>query len=143
MIYDFKCRRCGQISADVHLSIRHTQDDHPKCCGETMPMYFTVPPQIHWRHYELENGGFIAHGITGRPVITSLRQRRDLMERHELIDANDFGRPQSKAEQMEHYNTVIKPAIDAITPTPALEAEMKQRGLDDIVATHFGESNGP
>lgn len=106
-------------------------------------MYFTVPPQIHWKHYELENGGFIAHGVAGRPVITSLRQRRELMARHDLADANDFGRPQSKAEQMEFHNNVIMPTIDAITPPKEVLADMKQQGLDDIVATHFGESNGP
>ena len=133
MIYDFKCKTCGTVSRDVSLSIRHTVDERPKCCGVTMPMYFQQFPQVHWKHYELEGGGFIAHGIKGRPVITSMRQRKEMMERNDLLDANDFGAPPTKEEQVRFHNEVIRPSIDQVMPSGPILQEMKERGLADIV----------
>jgi hypothetical protein len=133
MIYDFRCKTCGVIREDVVLPIRHTVDERPKCCGATMPMYFSTFPMVQFKAYELEGGGFVAHGIEGRPVITSLKQRKELMARHDLVDANDFGPPPDKMADVKHYHEVIKPSIDAITPSNEVLREMKDRGLADII----------
>ena len=131
MIYDFKCHSCGKIFEDVTLPISHTDEEHPICCEPTRH-HISKAPSIRWRDPDLLNGGFIAHSMPDRPVITSMRQNRELMKRHDLIDANEMGLPPTKAEQMEQHHETMK-SIEAITPTASQKARLKADGLDAIV----------
>ena len=129
-VYDFKCHECEKVFEDVTLSMMHEDHEHPVCCGKETQHYFTTCPEMGMRDYELEDGGFIAHGIKGRPVVTSLKQNRELMKRHNLLDANEvYGKPPSKKEQMEqHMDT--QASIAAITPD---EKQVKQMEADGII----------
>lgn len=131
-VYDFKCPECNHIKEDVVMSIKHEDHEHPECCGVQMDHYITIPPMVRFRDAEFKDGGFIAHSIAGKPVITSRRQNREMMKRHNLIDANDLGPPPTKADQMkEHAKT--QQTIADITPTKQVLSEMKRQGLTDIV----------
>ena len=113
--YDFKCPACKAIKTDVILSIRHEDSDHPVCCfGEPMDHHITVAPMVHWKDYDLPDGGFkAAHDGT---VITTRKQNLEYMERHGLQDANEvYEKPTYESEQRERAES--QAAIDNITPT--------------------------
>lgn len=131
-VYDFRCMKCDKMLEDIHLPITHTKGELPQCCGQAMSYHIGSPPSVHWKDYDLPSGGFIAHSIPGKPVVTSLKQNRDLMERHDLIDANDFGPPPTHLDQEREHQEALD-AIDAITPTPEQEQRLKEDGLLDIV----------
>lgn len=132
-VYDFKCNVCGAVDTDVILSMNHEDADHPICCyGMTMNHHITKAPMMWMAETELEDGGFIADGIEGRPLITNRKQRRELMAEHDLLDANDFGAPPTHLDQ-EAENEKLQKDIDAITPTPELRERMKADGFGDIV----------
>ena len=132
MIYDFKCDHCAKIDEDVYLPITHEDCDHPYCCGMHMQHHISKAPTVQWKDYMLLNGGFVAHSIPGKPVVTSRKQNRDLMERNGLVDANDYGPPPTKSDQMERHHK--DQALNAqFEPPEHVKAEMKRQGLDSIV----------
>ena len=108
MIYDFKCADCGRMETDVFLSINHAPGERPTCCGKTMPQHFTKAPTVHWRDYDLPDGGFRSYSTPDKPVITSLKQNRDYMERNNLIDANEVFKPPTQEEQFETHKEVME-----------------------------------
>jgi len=130
--YDFKCHECQKVKTDVFLPITHSQDDIPVCCYKTMRYYITQAPMVHWKDYEFKNGGFIAHGVEGRPVITTQRQRKEMMERNNLIDGNDFGRPPTNEEQFAEVER-MKASVDEITPTKDQIDRLVYDGHGDIL----------
>jgi hypothetical protein len=132
-IYDFKCHECGTIEENVILPIAHVVEDRPRCCDEPMLTHITQSPLVHWKDYILPDGGFKAYSMPGAPVITSLKENRELMERHNLIDGNDLGTPPTKAEQMAEHNEKVLPSIGKITPTAQQAAQLQAQGLMDSV----------
>ena len=88
MLYDFKCPDCKRIEEDVYLSIHHTDEDHPICCGSPMRDHITKAPYVAWQDRQLLDGGFkAAHDGT---VITSVKQNKDYMARHGLNNYHDM-----------------------------------------------------
>ena len=132
MIYDFKCIACGEIKENVILPITHEDDEHPSCCHEPMRHYMTKAPSIRWRDPMLLDGGFIAHSMPGKPVITSQAQNREMMKRHNLVDANDLGTPPTKQQQMEQHHS-DQAALEKMKPPEHVMKEMSRQGLDSIV----------
>ena len=132
MIYDFKCAYCQKIEEDVILPITHVDEEHPDCCGRGMQHHISKAPSVQWRDPMLLNGGFVAHSMPGKPVITSQRQNREMMKRHNLIDANDLGPPPTKAEQMaQHHKDQAQ--IAEFEPPKHVMDDLKRQGLADIV----------
>ena len=131
-IYDFRCPECGKIAENVILPMTHTVNDRPQCHGQ-METHITAAPLVHWKDYQLPDGGFRAYSMPGAPVITSLKENKELMKRHNLIDGNDLGTPPTKAEQMAQHHENVLPSIDKITPTVRQAAELKATGLLDSV----------
>ena len=137
MIHDFKCATCERIETDIYLPMNHVDDDHPHCCGAPMGDYHTKAPTVHWKDYDLPDGGFrAAHDGT---VITTKKQNREYMERHGLRDANDeFAPPTPDAEARERAEA--QAAIDAITPSDDMMERMKADGtLAKIEEIYTGE----
>lgn len=135
MIYDFKCPRCDYVQRDVSLKLSQLEWGKPPCpsCGnEKVYTHISSPPMVHFRDYELKDGGFIAHGIKGKPVVTSRAQNRELMKRHNLLDANQLGPPPTHLDQ-EREVASMQQTIDNITPTDAQLKQMKSDGIADIV----------
>ena len=79
-----------------------------------MRKYFSTVPMVHWKDYDLPDGGFkAAHDGT---LITTRKQNLEYMERHGLQDANEvYEKPTFESEQMERAES--QAAIDAITPS--------------------------
>jgi hypothetical protein len=127
MIFDFKCRDCGRIEEDVYLPLHHTALDHPDCHGP-MEKHFTSVPMVHWKDYELRDGGFkAAHDGT---VITTRKQNLEYMKRHGLQDANEmYEKPTYESEQAERAK--MQEEIDAITPTAQELDMLKDAGIVD------------
>jgi hypothetical protein len=131
VIYDFKCSVCGAIDVDVVLSINHTDDEHPQCCyGMPMDHYHTVPPQVLWTDPNIE--AFRPVATENAPVISSMRQHREYMAKHDLVDANDLFTPPTAEEQKESI-AKAQESIDAITPNPQQAEQLGKMGLDSIV----------
>ena len=129
-IYDFKCDNCEKITTDVMLGIMHKPTEVPVCCEQPMNYYITTPPMVHWKDPVIEPFRSIA--TKDKPVITTTRQKREYMARHDLIDANDLGTPPSHEDQ-EKTVAEMQQTIDAITPKGQVADEMKKRGMLDIV----------
>jgi hypothetical protein len=131
-IYDFKCKQCGLIIEDVIMPMTHEKEDLPFHCEERMRYHITSVPMVHWKDYDLPDGGFVAHSHPDRPVITSKKQNKDFMERNNLIDANEVFSPPTREEEVKERADVQK-SIAAITPTETQKAQLKADGILDIV----------
>ena len=128
--YDFRCRQCADGTDNVVLPINHEKTDRPYCyaCEQFMEVHITVPPMVHWSDPQIEP--FRAVGIPGQPVITSTKQNRELMARHDLVDANDLGPPPTQQDQMKTVDEISE-TIDAITPDAEQRDNMAKQGLLD------------
>lgn len=114
--YDFKCGVCKRVIEDKILSIHHTPDDRPECCDATMGIHITTPPMVHWTDPVIEPFRNPAAKRGDKDaVITSQKQRREFMEKNDLVDANDLI-PPSREEQKQAVAEMQK-SVDAITPT--------------------------
>jgi hypothetical protein len=71
---------------DKVLSIMHTEQDRPMCCGQHMKTHISVPPMIHWVDPIIEPFKHVA--VQSDEVITSKRQNKEFMKRHDLVYAN-------------------------------------------------------
>jgi hypothetical protein len=126
--YDFKCRRCGFLRENVLLRITHDDADKPCCCGDAMEYHISTPPLVHWVDPQIE--AFRAVGVPGKPVVTSTRQNRELMARHDLVDANDLGPAPTYQDDLE-TNKKVQESIKAISPTAEQRDKMAKQGLLD------------
>ena len=129
-IYDFKCVTCDEILENISLPMTHTEDDLPVHCGKKMNYYITSPPQVLWRDKDLPDGGFVAGKEKER--ITTTRERREFMAKHDLVDSNDLITPPTHEEQMDTHADVLK-SVSAITPDAEQKQQMKDDGILDIV----------
>ena len=109
------------------MSVHHTDDDHPNCCGESALDYYTKAPYVAWEDQHLLDGGFKAnHDGT---VITTHKQNKEYMKRHGLrLAMDDYEKPTQKSEAQER--AAGQAAIDNITPT---DTEMRQLKSDGII----------
>jgi hypothetical protein len=131
--YDFKCRKCGQIDENIIMPITHQREDLPWHCGERMSYHITQAPMVSWTDPVIEpfRNPAAARGDKDA-VITSMKQRREFMEKHDLVDANDLP-PPSQAE-VEKTRAEIEESVAAITPTKEQTDQMKSDGIAvDIV----------
>jgi hypothetical protein len=129
-IYDFRCMKCDHIDENVSMPITHMREDLPWHCGQRMSYHISQPPSVHWKDPVIEP--FRAIATKDRPIITTLKQNREYMAKHDLIDANDFGPPPSHLDQARD-NAEMQRSIDAVTPTGEVAAKMAEQGLDKIV----------
>lgn len=109
--YDFKCPKCHSIVADVILPMTHVPDDRPHCCDEPMQTYITTAPMVHWVHPVFDAVPMPA--IPGKPVVSTHKQRDELMARHDLVDANDLPPPSYQESQDERKK--MHESINAIS----------------------------
>lgn len=132
-IYDFKCTTCKKMIMNKVLPITHVPTDLPMCCDRRMGYHITKAPMVHYKDYQLPDGGFKAHGVVGAPVVTSMKQRKDMMDRHGLIDANEFGPPPTMEDQIKHNEEVVQPSVAEVSLTNDQKDRMRYDGLGDIV----------
>ena len=128
--YDFRCMKCDKIDEDIVLPITHLSSTIPRCCKQTMSYHISSPPQVLWKDKDLPDGGFVAGKKKER--ITTKRERREFMAKHDLVDSNDFITPPSHEEQMDTHADVLK-SVAAITPDDVQKEQMKDSGILDIV----------
>ena len=126
--YDFKCKKCGSMRENVLLRITHDDADKPCCCDQAMDYHITTPPMVTWKDPQIEP--FRAVGIPGKPIVTSTKQNRELMARHDLVDANDLGPPPTYKDDLKVAADVEK-SINAITPDAETSDKMAKQGLLD------------
>lgn len=129
--YDFKCKKCESVTEDVLLRITHTHADKPQCCGEPMGYHITSAPLVHWIDPVIAPFKHVA--VKSDEVITTTRQNREFMKRHDLVDVNDV-KPPSHEENQKTLQEINK-SIEKITPTVEQSATMRKQGLLDIVET--------
>ena len=81
-IYDYKCEVCGEIQeAFNHIAARDTSA--PLCCDKATIRQLSAPMVFvpDWSSYKCP--------VTDQ-IVSSERQRRNIMAEHRLVDANDF-----------------------------------------------------
>ena len=132
MIYDFKCVHCGEIIEDVYLAMTHEDHEHPMCCGLQSRHYITRAPMVHFKDFELKDGGYVSHSMKGKPVITSIPQERELLKRHNLINASEMGQPPTKADQIVQ-NRKDEQLNKQFEVPDYVKREMTAQGLDNII----------
>jgi len=130
MIFDFQCHTCKRIDTDVYLRLHHKESELPVCCEYPMSKAHFQAPAVHWRDYQLPDGGFKV-GKEGT-VITSRKERREYMKANDLIDSNDLYAPPTKAEE-RIGNEERAESINAITPTERQATELKKAGILDAI----------
>jgi len=92
-----------------------------------MNYYITSAPQVVWKDPQIEPFRFTS--VKGAPMVTSTRQRRELMREHDLVDANDLYDPPSQTQQMKE-SAKMQESIDAITPDAQQQEQLADMGLD-------------
>ena len=97
--YDFKCNDCGKMNEDMFLSINHEKTDRPLCCGKHVEVYFSQAPMMHYKDYELPNGGYRSISTKDRAVITSRKQEREYLKKNGLIHAQELGPPPTAGQE--------------------------------------------
>lgn len=125
-VYDFKCKKCEMIKANVVLPIHHRNSEIPMCCGDTMRYHITSAPLVHWRDPVI--APFRSTATKDTPVITTTRERREYMARNDLVDASDM-RPPTHDEQKKEAAKMME-SIQAISPSGSLKKQMQEMGLD-------------
>ena len=128
--YDFRCSECGEMRQNVLLRITHDDCDKPHCCDKPMDYHITTPPLVHWVDPVIEP--FRAVATKDMPVISTTRQNREYMKRHDLVDANEIAKPPTKEEHAK-TKKAIKKSIEAITPSKEVAGRMAEKGLDSII----------
>jgi hypothetical protein len=127
-IYDFKCMICGKMENDYFLPMTHADDDRPVCCEQHMRYHITSAPFVHWKDYDLPDGGFKAVSVPNGPMITTKKQNEEFMKRHNLLDANEVFSPPTEAEEYM-IRREMQDSIDAITPTAKQQAQLRDDGM--------------
>lgn len=79
--YSYKCSDCENVTERVQSVSQYNNCPKCKCGGDTRLVILTAPK------------GFVQSDIAYKCVatgetITSRRQRREVMKRHDLVDAN-------------------------------------------------------
>ena len=100
------------------------------CCDNLMNYYITSAPMVMWKDPIIEP--FKPVATANAPVISTMRQHRDYMDRNDLVDANELYTPPTHEDQMA-TNAEAQASIDAITPTAEQNQQLKESGLDSIL----------
>ena len=106
-------------------------DEKPQCCDEAMNYHITTPPLVHWVDPVIEP--FRAIATKDMPVITTTKQNREYMARHDLLDANEVIEKVPSHEEQKETHAKVMESIDAITPDAELAQKMSEQGLDNIL----------
>lgn len=103
MIYTYQCTECG-ARQEKSRKVAHRHASVTCDCGGYANLAIT-PVAINTSGCTFD--AFQAHGVAGRPVVTNERQRKEMMAKHDLLDANETFTPPTHAEQKrEHENAV-------------------------------------
>ena len=89
MLYESKCHKCGEVHTYI-AKISNYQEAAPMCCDERTQRYFSPNsiPLINastarvFENYKCPETG---------QIVTSDRQRNNIMATHDLIDARETG----------------------------------------------------
>jgi hypothetical protein len=128
--YDFKCKKCETYELDVHLRITHTERALPMHCNEPMGYFITSPPMVVWNDPVIEP--FRSMATRDKPIISSMKEKREYMARNDLVDANELGPPPSLSDTAK-AQAEVQQSIDAMKPTGQLKEEMKRQNLLDVI----------
>lgn len=81
-IYPYKCENCG-TSQDGFNRIAERDSNAPQCCGKQTARQLSAPMVFvpDWSSYKCP--------VTDQ-IVSSERQRRNIMAEHRLVDANDL-----------------------------------------------------
>ena len=110
MIYTYRCTACKETHTRVRR-VAHRHDAADCDCGAPARLEIT-PVAVNTSGCTFEP--FQSPAIKGKPVITSERQRREMMKRHDLVDANELYSPPTEAEQKQQHEAVLE-SVNAIS----------------------------
>ena len=85
-LYTYRCAECGDESTEFS-TIANRHKAGPICCGAQKPMIIT-PTQIQ---AQILGGGALQgyHCPITNKFVTSRKERREIMKRHNVVEAGD------------------------------------------------------
>jgi putative FmdB family regulatory protein len=121
-VYEYQCMDCGQR----HEAVRTVKERGrgPICCGSPAEQRIFHSPPATYRQMEPYKCP-----ATGE-IITSSRQRKQIMKENNLTDASDFGTPdwdRMVEERKEFHATANKELPQE------LQRAIKREGLDSVL----------
>ena len=141
-LYDFKCGKCGNVVANQILPITHQKKDLPMCTMLSkhdkpvrMGYFITQPPMVHWKDPNIDAFRHVA--LPEAPVVNTMKEHRELMARHDMVDANDHAPPTKYEEKVAREEA--QSSVDAITPTAEQAEQLQANGMKNIVDKVTGE----
>lgn len=125
MIYEYQCTECG----DIFSKVRRVQDRklpaHCDCGGEGRFGIFSAPVG------HVQENLMYACPASGEKV-TSWRQRKNIMAKFDLIDANETDQAGQMKERLKRKKERDKVANDYMNSMPKeLRKQLKERGKVD------------
>lgn len=109
MIYDHRCKTCGNEVNNVYNTVAERHINAPVCCGGGMTIVIKSAPY----GYLVRDVRYVCP-VTHENV-TSRRQRKYIMESRDLVNANDFARTyKQRADAKTKNDTEIKAIKDAV-----------------------------
>ncbi len=115
MIYDYSCTKCGTSQDNVYNTIARRNLAAPVCCGERMAIVINSAPYGY-----LQRDVRYVCPVTNENV-TTRRQRKYIMEKHDFINANDFSRTFEQRASAEAKNKAEIQAIKDAVPKDLTE----------------------
>lgn len=83
-LYDYRCPSCGTEYHNIKKSIDERRSGAPKCCDGRAELVLKPTRHVMVRHFTP-----YACPVTEKPV-TSERQRRNIMAKHDLVSHGDI-----------------------------------------------------
>ena len=106
-LYAYKCPSCGAESDDFNrIDERHTHA--PNCDHCAVQMSMVIPPV---RGIVQETAHYVCPATGER--VTSWRQRRNIMAKHDLVDARDINNADARKKRRDNKRMKLEKAREA------------------------------
>ena len=108
MLYETKCHQCEQIHSYIAKATDY-KEKAPICCGTQTARYFSPNsiPQVNSSSARVfENYKCPETGV----VVTSDRQRNNILAKHDLIDARETGTAKDHIRRAKEKNRRERPS---------------------------------
>lgn len=117
-VYDHICRTCGSETEAVN-AVSKRRTNAPVCCDERMDIIIKVAPQGY-----VQREVYYKCPVTNKEV-TTMRDRKYIMESEGLVDANDFD-PLKKVAQKNKERAEQKAYVESLNAPEAGQKEAEE-----------------
>ena len=124
MLYDYQCRKCGEVRLNHHNKLDERHTHAPMCCDERMSIAILTAPMAHVDNLEPYKC------VATNEVITSRRQRNYMMDKNGYMDFAELGITREDLKERSRKAREEKAEIQALKD--AIPEDLK-RDMDRMV----------